>query len=194
MSQNTNAKFVSLFVNHAILRALTLGLSTTAVFSLSRNSHPTENGERRPSTLDMVANPVVCVLSAMALGQLKRPITNTASLERAIENIRAMFAATVDFPSIESEAKEAMEYDLGNARKAGLAALEEALAGFPISGGDLDLWSEHLLTNHKSTGSHKLSLREPRRTGLSLGIQPPKPAGMAPQHFRFTGIRTFDAL
>lgn len=149
MSQNINANFVSLFVNHAIFRTLTLGLSTTAMFSLSRNFHGIDKGERKPSTTDVVANPVVCVLSAMALSQLQQPITDKASLERAIENIRPMFEVTEDFPSVANEAMESMEYDLDNARKAGLAALEEALAGFPISDGDFALWDEHLLTNQK---------------------------------------------
>jgi hypothetical protein len=38
------------------------------------------------------------------------------------------------------------EHDLANARAAGLAALDEALAGFPVSGGDLSLWEERRLT------------------------------------------------
>jgi hypothetical protein len=58
------------------------------------------------------------------------------------------FAKAADEPrAVKVQAKMFLKHDLAIAQKEGLAALGEAMAGFPVSGGDLARWQEHRLAS-----------------------------------------------
>lgn len=150
MSQKINPHFVSVFVYHAVYKTITGCLALTSALSLSQTFFRIHKGEITPDVANAVACPLLCVLSGLRYTTLKEPITSRASLYLALEGIRSLFsfADDADEPlDVQEQARMFLEHNLGNARKEGLAALEEALAGFPVSGGDLALWEAHRLTS-----------------------------------------------
>jgi len=149
MSQKINPHFVSVFVYHAVYRTITGCLASTSALSLPQTFFRIRKGEITPDAANAVACPLLCVLSGLQYTPLKQPITSRASLDLALQSILSLFSFDdADGPlEVREQAKMFLEHDLGNARREGLAALEEALAGFPVSGGDLALWEEHRLTS-----------------------------------------------
>lgn len=151
MSQDINKHLVSNFVHYAIFRAMTLGLSFTSLMSLCQTFVDIDKGEIGSSMQNAVATPVLCVLAGMASIQIQEPITDEQSLDWAIEDIRAGFEVGGDDypPSIQAEAVRCMENWLGVTRSRGMEALAEALAGFPVSGGDFTVWNDGSRSNQK---------------------------------------------
>ena len=147
MSQKINPHFVSVFVHHAVYKTISGCLASTSALSLSQTFYRVHKGEITPHAANAIACPLLCVLSGLQYTTLKQPITSRASLDLALQRIHSLFSFDDSDGPLEvlEEAKMFFEHDLGNARREGLAALDEALAGFPVSGGDLALWEEHRL-------------------------------------------------
>jgi hypothetical protein len=146
MRNNINPHFVSLFVYHAVYKTMTGCLASTSSLTLSQTFHSLDKGEIKPSAAYAVACPLLWVIAGLEYMQLEQPIVTRASLKSAMQGIRRLFSFEDAPPDVRKQAKMFLEHDLANARVAGLAALDEALAGFPVSGGDLTLWEERRLT------------------------------------------------
>jgi len=150
MRKNINPHFVSVFVYHIVYKSITGRLAYASAMSLSQTFYRIHTGEITPDIANAVACPLLCVLSGLQYTRLKQPITSRASLNLALKDIRNLFsfADESDEPlDVREQARKFLEHNLENARMDGLAALDEALAGFPVSGGDLALWEEHRLTS-----------------------------------------------
>lgn len=146
MRNNINPHFVSVFVYHAVYKTITGCLAATSSLSLSQTFYRIHKGEIRPDAAYAVACPLLWVLTGLQYMQLQQPIVNRASLKLALQGIRALFSFADEPLAVRKQAKMFLNHDLATARTEGLAALDEALAGFPVSGGDLALWEEHRLT------------------------------------------------
>lgn len=147
MRNNINPHFVSVFVYHAVYKTITGCLAATSALSLSKTFYRIHRGELTPDLANAVACPLLCVLSTLQYMQLQQPIVNRASLKLALQGIRSLFSFADEPLAVRKQAKMFLSHDLATAQTEGLAALDEALAGFPVSGGDLALWEEHRLTS-----------------------------------------------
>ena len=147
MRKSINPHFVSVFVYHAVFKTISGRLAATSSLSLSKTFYLMHKGELKPSAAFAVACPLLWVLTRLQYMQLEQPIVNRASLKLAMQGIRSLFSCTDEPLAVRKLAKMFLEHDLATAHKEGLAALDEALAGFPVSGGDLAVWQEHRLTS-----------------------------------------------
>lgn len=149
---NLNLNFVSLFVYHAVFKTMCGTLAYDSAASLGKAFYRVEKGEIEPYVGNVVASPLLCVLSALQHKRLRQPITNRASLNLALKAIRSEFSfanAADEPPDVRKQAKEFLKHNFCLAQKEGRVALDEALAGFPVSAGDLTTWEEHRLGIHE---------------------------------------------
>lgn len=150
MRNNINPNFVSVFAYHVVYKTVTGCLAATSSLSLSKTFYLIHKGELKPEIAYAVACPLLVVISDLENMQLEQPIVDRASLKLAMQGMRSLFGfadASDECLAVKEEAKMFLEHVLAIAHTEGLAALDEALAGFPVSGGDLALWAEHRLTS-----------------------------------------------
>jgi hypothetical protein len=107
------------------------------------------NGEMPIYGTAMVATPLLCALAGMASMSLQEPISDRATFDAAVQGIFAQFEEFDDFPLVAERAMTISQSYMNQAKEEGLAALEEALAGFPVSGGDFAVWEDHLLGSNE---------------------------------------------
>lgn len=111
-----------------------------------------QSGEIQPSRAVLVALPLLCSLAGMASMSLEEPIVDRATFEVAMKGIFEQFEEFDEFDEFPFASEEAMTLSkkyMNRAKRRGLAALEEALAGFPVCGGDLAVWDDYMLESSK---------------------------------------------
>lgn len=150
MNPNINTQFTSLFVYHVLIKNLGALLAASAGISLVARNPAMVQEKDTSGYFRLVASPLLCLAGTLHCLQFDEPITDRASFDLVIEALREQFDVAEDFPAVEAEAMELMEHALAYARQAGLDALEEALSGFAVSGGDLEVWETHrLMRDHR---------------------------------------------
>ena len=143
MNNHITPHLVSLFVYHAVFKAMTWGISFASLPRLEESMHRLPSGEIPPYGIAMVATPLLCALAGMASMSLQEPISDRATFDAAVQGIFAQFEEFDEFPFVAERAMTISQNYMNHAKKKGLAALEEALAGFPVSGGDFAVWEDH---------------------------------------------------
>jgi hypothetical protein len=149
MNNHINPHLVSLFVYHAVFKAMTSGISFASLSSLEESMHGVQSGEIPLYGAALVATPLLCSLAGMASMSLQKPISDRATFDAAMEGIFAQFEEFDAFPFVAARAMELSHKYMSHAKTRGLAALEEALAGFPVSGGDVAIWEDHMLGSNE---------------------------------------------
>ena len=146
MRNNINPHFVSVFVYHAVYKTITGCLASSSALSLSQTLYRIHKGEIRLEAALDEACPMLWVLSGLECMQLQQPIVNRTSLKLALQGVRSLFSFDDEPLAVRKQVKMFLAHYFAAVRTEGLAALDEALAGFPVSGGDLALWEKHRLT------------------------------------------------
>lgn len=145
MSQIIKSHFISVFVYHAIFRTMTRHLATKSALSLHDTFNRVAKGELPASAYCALALPLVSVLGGLTYFHLQQPISDHESFEAVMDHIFSAQFIGEEMPWVRDEALVFLEFAMESARQEGLAALEEALSGFPASGGDLANWEWHRL-------------------------------------------------
>jgi hypothetical protein len=145
MNNHITPHLVSLFVYHAVFKAMTWLISFASLPSLKESMYSLPSGRIPPYGTAMVATPLLCALAGMASMSLQEPISDRATFDAAMQGIFAQFEEFDEFPLVAERATKISQGSMNYAKEQGLAALEEALAGFPVSGGDFAVWEEHML-------------------------------------------------
>jgi hypothetical protein len=149
-AKHIQKQLTSFFVHAAVMNAMVAILSSTASLSLSQTMAQIRKKEIEPCSGSVVAVPMMCVLSSLEYIFFKVPITGRKSFDDVKATIRQQCEVVQEFPVVEVEAMSFLEHALAYATKSGLEALEEALAGFPVSGADIAIWDAHQLSRHSS--------------------------------------------
>lgn len=145
MSQIIKAHFISVFVYHAIFRTMTKHLATKSALSLHDTFKRVDKGELPASAYSALALPLLSVLGGLTYIHLQQPIADHESFESVMDLIFSVQFIAEDMPWVRDEALVFLKFSMETARQEGLAALEEALSDFPVSGGDLANWELHRL-------------------------------------------------
>ena len=152
---NIKTHLVSLFVYHSVFKDMAWGISFASLMSIDAPLDRVQSGEIQPSRAVLVALPLLCLLAGMASMSLEEPIVDRATFEVAMKGIFEQFEEFEEFeefdefPFASEQAMTLSKKYMNRAKRRGLAALEEALAGFPVCGGDLAVWDDYMLESSK---------------------------------------------
>lgn len=141
MTDDLESHRISNFVTLALAGTFCSLLASHAVFEATHELNSPEMHE-----IPAASRPSCCLLfvcSAAWRVCASAQVSSSDSLEDVLQTLRCQFAAAEDCPSgLRERALELLEHSLRMATIRARAALDEALAGFPVSDGDFAHWTE----------------------------------------------------